>query len=200
MADRKSIMLYFDSIEQWKMLSPEQAGALIVALLQYGKTGERLETADKALEMAFSFLAAQIDRDSEKYEQTCARRREAAQKRLAGADTPDTKECKSIQVHTNAQSAEQTEESPKKSRAFVPPTVEEVREYCQERKNNVNPQSFIDFYSSKGWFVGKNKMKDWKAAVRTWEQRSGEKKSTERTSFEQSSFGASDLESLVNQF
>lgn len=53
---------------------------------------------------------------------------------------------------------------------FVKPTVEEVREYCLERKNNVNPEKFVDFYESKDWFVGKNKMKDWKAAVRTWER------------------------------
>ncbi len=62
------------------------------------------------------------------------------------------------------------------SRNFVPPTLSEVKAYCQERNNGINPQSFIDFYSSKGWFVGKNKMKDWKAAVRTWEQRRKEER------------------------
>jgi hypothetical protein len=54
---------------------------------------------------------------------------------------------------------------------FVPPTVEEVRAYCQERKNGINAQRFIDFYTAKGWMLGKNHMKDWKAAVRTWEGR-----------------------------
>ena len=53
---------------------------------------------------------------------------------------------------------------------FTPPTVEEVREYCLERKNSVDPETFINFYESKGWFVGKNKMKDWRACVRTWER------------------------------
>lgn len=53
---------------------------------------------------------------------------------------------------------------------FVKPTVEEVRNYCIERKNNVNPEKFIDFYEAKDWYIGKNKMKDWKAAVRTWER------------------------------
>lgn len=57
-----------------------------------------------------------------------------------------------------------------KEKRFTPPTVEEVRNYCNERKNNVDAESFVDFYSSKGWMVGKNKMKDWKAAVRTWER------------------------------
>lgn len=62
---------------------------------------------------------------------------------------------------------------------FTPPTVEEVQEYCFERGNAVDAQSFVDFYTSKGWYVGKTKMKDWKAAVRTWEknQRQKSKKS-----------------------
>ena len=57
---------------------------------------------------------------------------------------------------------------------FKEPTLEEVKKYCEERQNNVNPQKFIDFYKSKGWMVGKNKMKDWKACVRTWEGNSFE--------------------------
>ena len=53
---------------------------------------------------------------------------------------------------------------------FVPPTLSEIKVYCQERNNGVNPEKFFDFYESKGWMVGKNKMKDWRAAVRTWEK------------------------------
>ena len=53
---------------------------------------------------------------------------------------------------------------------FIPPTVEEVSTYCMERGNSVDAEAFVDFYASKGWMIGKNKMKDWKAAVRTWEQ------------------------------
>lgn len=54
---------------------------------------------------------------------------------------------------------------------FVPPTVEEVAAYCSERNNSVDPENFVNFYSSKGWMIGKNKMKDWRAAVRTWESK-----------------------------
>lgn len=57
-----------------------------------------------------------------------------------------------------------------KTKHFIPPSVEEVEQYCLERSNNIDAQSFIDFYESKGWMIGKNKMKDWKAAVRTWER------------------------------
>lgn len=53
---------------------------------------------------------------------------------------------------------------------FTPPEIETIREYCSGRNNSVDPQTFYDFYSSKGWMIGKNKMKDWKAAVRTWER------------------------------
>lgn len=56
---------------------------------------------------------------------------------------------------------------------FVKPTVEEVAAYCKERNNNVDPQRFWDFYEAKGWKVGNQPMKDWKAAVRTWEKRDG---------------------------
>lgn len=55
--------------------------------------------------------------------------------------------------------------------SFEKPSLKEVRDYCKERNNHVDPQLFINFYESNGWMVGKNKMKDWKAAVRTWEQR-----------------------------
>jgi len=58
----------------------------------------------------------------------------------------------------------------KKTPNFTPPAIDEVKAYCKERNNNVDPGKWHDFYSSKGWMVGKNKMKDWKAAVRTWEK------------------------------
>lgn len=53
---------------------------------------------------------------------------------------------------------------------FIPPTVDEVREYCNQRQNTVDPEVFVDFYTSKGWMIGKNKMKKWKSAVHTWEK------------------------------
>lgn len=60
-----------------------------------------------------------------------------------------------------------------KAKRFIPPTVDEVAAYCQERGNGLDPEAFVDFYASKGWMVGKNPMKDWKAAVRTWERSEG---------------------------
>jgi len=60
----------------------------------------------------------------------------------------------------------------KKRARFSPPSVEEVSGYCEERRNRIDPQAFVDFYTSKGWKVVNQSMKDWKAAVRTWEKRS----------------------------
>jgi len=57
-----------------------------------------------------------------------------------------------------------------KNNIFVKPSLEEVKAYCQERGNNVDAEAFIDFYESKGWKIGSNSMKDWKAAIRNWER------------------------------
>ena len=54
---------------------------------------------------------------------------------------------------------------------FKKPTLDDVKDYCIERNNNIEAEAFLDFYESKDWKIGKNKMKDWKAAVRTWERR-----------------------------
>lgn len=66
-------------------------------------------------------------------------------------------------------------ESKTRATRFTPPTVEEVSSYCQERKNGIDAQRFVDYYESRGWMLGKTKMKDWRASVRTWE-RGAEKK------------------------
>ena len=57
------------------------------------------------------------------------------------------------------------------NKAFEKPTIIEISNYCKERNNNIDGEAFFDFYQSKNWMVGKNKMKDWKACVRTWERR-----------------------------
>jgi len=59
----------------------------------------------------------------------------------------------------------------RKTNGFRPPDYKEVRAYCEERENQIDPVQFVDFYAAKGWMVGKSKMKDWQAAVRTWEKR-----------------------------
>ena len=69
------------------------------------------------------------------------------------------------------------QQKPSKSTRFIPPTTDEIKAYCSETGRTVDAERFVDFYSSKGWMVGKNKMKDWKAAVRNWERMEKEKAS-----------------------
>ena len=63
---------------------------------------------------------------------------------------------------------------PQRSKAFKPPTVEEVAAYCAERQNGIDAQAFIDYYAGTNWHRGKTKITDWKACVRTWEKRDRE--------------------------
>ena len=73
-----------------------------------------------------------------------------------------------------------SKETPKRKK-FKPPNIEELKKYCLERKNNINAQLWLDHYTSNGWMVGKNKMKDWKAAIRTWERNDLNKKNEFKT-------------------
>ena len=71
-----------------------------------------------------------------------------------------------------------------KRKRFEKPTLSEIEQYCIERKNNVNAEQFFDYYESNGWKVGKNSMKDWKAAVRTWERNEYRKPNSKKNSKE----------------
>ena len=81
---------------------------------------------------------------------------------------------KNVKNDKNGKNIEKEKENivkEKESRRFIPPTISEVAAYCQERDNGVDAERFVAYYQSNGWMVGKNKMKDWRAAVRTWEQK-----------------------------
>ena len=108
--------------------------------------------------------------------------KESAKKRLLlnGSSTdvqPTLNECSTSKVKeskVNKSKVKESkgdigDESPTHTK-FIPPTVEEIKVYCLERKNSVDAERFLDFYSAKGWMIGKNKVKDWKACIRTWER------------------------------
>lgn len=86
---------------------------------------------------------------------------------------------------------ENQDEKAKRKGRFIKPSVEEVAAYCRERGNAVDPDEFFDFYESKGWRVGKEQMRDWKAAVRTWEKRNRQNGITQKKP-------ACDYEALLN--
>ena len=86
-------------------------------------------------------------------------------------------------------------DKPPRAPRFTPPTLEEVKAYCEERDNGVDPQRFIDYYETRGWMLGKTKMKDWRAAVRTWERGSGKK--SDKDGFYRDSVSDDELEEFM---
>lgn len=79
-------------------------------------------------------------------------------------------EVESVAIYKLKQNETKEKDANASKKKFAPPSLEEVEAYCKERGNTVDAAQFIDFYASKGWLVGKVVMKDWKAAIRTWER------------------------------
>ena len=101
-----------------------------------------------------------LDKQLSEFNDLRGKRSSAAKKRWADANA--------LQVQSKSNAIR--EDKRRGDKVFIPPTADQVREYCLERGNNVDSNRFVDFYTAKGWIVGKSKMKDWKAAVRTWEK------------------------------
>ena len=172
---REYFCAYHSYIKQCKGLSDGELGRLFRALLEYSASGKVPELNGRE-SVAFDFMSANIDRDAESYKDTCNRNRENIAKRYERIrpnttvyETYQEKEEEKEKLLKKDISNEISKKSTRQKK-FVPPTVEEVASYCLERKNKVDAAYFVDHYTSNGWKVGKQNMKDWKAAVRTWEK------------------------------
>lgn len=185
---RNYAALPYDYLEEMEALNDAEFGRLTRALLVYSMTGEQIALCGNERFYAKRVMA-QEDRFKASYDGISATRSEAGKagavarwqnsKRIF-ANGKNSKATFANDKNGNTETKTDTEtntplsddsKGDKRAKRFVPPTLEEVRAYVAERHSPVDPQRFIDFYASKGWMVGKNKMKDWKAAVRTWEQR-----------------------------
>ena len=189
---KPGVMLYFDLRPCLQRLTNEQRGVLFTAILDYAESGVLPELVDVAVGIAWDFVKPRIDRDAEAYAGKVEKARAAINKRWATQANTDvnggirentdvygripTTTTSSTTTTTSTSNgvmpldaAPPTTEKPKVKR-FVPPTLDEVREYVRSRNSPVDAQEFIDFYESKGWVVGKAPMKDWKAACRNAEK------------------------------
>lgn len=189
MSDKKSFVMY----ESWgaviEKMNNEQAGELIKAIYAYQKDPDAVPE-DPALAFVFELIKQQLDADSQRYKEACAARSEAGKKggrpKVNASDKKQmvsTESKKSKCFSEKAKKADNDNEYGNdlkkentidgvKEKRFAPPTLENVSEYCREMGyTNVDAARFIDFYTSNGWMVGKNRMKDWKAAVRNWDRR-----------------------------
>ena len=182
----ESFNAYHSYLDTMEALNDAECGRLFRALLEYSATGAAPELRGNE-RFVFPGMRSQIDRDIEKYNAKCARNRENGEKG-GGHSPPNAPE----RPRTPTKDKDKEKDKDKdKDISFPPdgvkdsarahrPTVEEVAAYCRERGNRVDAERFVDFYASKGWTVGNQPMKDWKACVRTWERREDKPKQTSR--------------------
>lgn len=192
---RNYAALPFDYLKEMEALNDAEFGRLTRALLVYSMTGEKIALCGNERFYA-NRVMAQEDRFKASYAEISDARSEAGK---AGAAVrwqngkgsfANGKNSKAIPANgKNGNTETKTEtntdtnillsndsKGETRARRFTPPTLDDVLAYVRERGSDVDPQRFLDFYASKGWMIGKNPMKDWKAAVRTWEKRELEKK------------------------
>lgn len=186
----ESFNAYHSYLDTMEALNDAECGRLFRALLEYSATGAAPELRGNE-RFVFPGMRSQIDRDIEKYKAKCARNRENGEKG-GGHSPPNAPERPRTPPKDKDKDKEKDKDKDKdKDISFPPdgvkdnahahrPTVEEVASYCRERGNRVDAERFVDFYASKGWKVGNQPMKDWKACVRTWERREDKPKQTSR--------------------
>lgn len=174
----KFVKVYYDWLDMMEPLSDEEKGRLITAVLQYA-SGQQVPDFVGAEKYTFYAMKSQIDRDKETYAAICAKRKEiGALGGLAKASKrcqTQAKASKCYQALPNDSKTCQDKDKDKtpsesKRKPFCVPSLEEVRAYCRSRNSPVNPEAFHDYYTAKGWVVGRAPMKDWRAAVRNWER------------------------------
>ena len=176
----KYLKVYTDFEEAIEMLSDAEKGRLFTAMLRYASTGE-LPDLRGGERLLWPTAKLNIDRTrAEAEKNTINGKKGGRPKTQNNPKKPNEtlkdkdKENKIIPLSPNGDIPPKGGRTPVKR--FVKPTAEEVRAYCAERGNRVDAQAFVDFYEAKGWKVGSSPMKDWKAAVRTWEKRDAERK------------------------
>lgn len=185
---RNYAALPYDYLEEMEALNDAEFGRLTRALLAYSMTGEKIALCGNERFYAKRVMA-QEDRFKASYEDVSTARSEAGKAGAAarwqngkgiftnGKDsTAIPANGKNGNTETNTETDTDTlpsDDGKRDTRAarFTPPTVDDVAAYVSEKGYHVNAERFVSFYQQKGWMVGKNRMKDWKAAVRNWETR-----------------------------
>lgn len=168
---KKRIMFYADWMEQFTDLTDEEAGKLIKHIMQY-LNDLNPEAPDRLTTLLFKPFEKQFKRDLVKYEDFIDKQRENGSK---GGRPNKTQKTQAFISKPKKADKDKVKDKVKDKEIessvvrFKPPTILEVKDYISEMKYGMDANRFVDFYESKGWMVGKNKMKDWKAAVRSWE-------------------------------
>lgn len=171
----KYLKVFTDFEEAIEPINDAEAGRLFRAMLKYARTGETPQFSGNE-RYVWPTAKLHIDREvafSEKQRRNATKPIEAKPSQTMPNEAKPSQTCQKDKDKDKEYKETLPNGSAKKTggAVFTPPTVEMVKAYCLERGNRVDSQRFVDFYASKGWRVGNQPMKDWKAAVRTWEQR-----------------------------
>jgi len=188
------LMIYKETADLVNRLENEEAGMLFKAASKYAFSGEETTFEDRLLDFAYTVIKRDIDRAQERYAKVCERNRANGSKGGRPKNPVEPKE-----THENPLGFLETQQNPKKPTVtetvtvtktvtkekekerekpvgFKPPTIEEVKTYAVEKGyKNFDSDQFWNFYESKGWMVGKNKMANWKSAVSGWALRDKQK-------------------------
>lgn len=173
---KKSCVIYDSWGELLVNLPDDMAGQLIKQIIAYAFDMTQLPIDNPAIGAMFAMVKSKLDEDAEKYQAKVDRLKTNSERNRDDIETISERNRNevggvSVSVYEYVSDKDIKEKEKEQKKRFVKPSLEKVRSYCQERNNNVDPDAFIDFYESKGWKVGNQPMKDWKAAVRTWEKR-----------------------------
>jgi hypothetical protein len=185
--DKKSFVLYCDIIHTIEQLTDEQAGHLFKHVLQY-VNDQNPQTDNVITKIAFEPIKQQLKRDLNKYEQIRERNKLSARMRW------DASACERIQ--NDAKNADNDNDNDndndiikdKAPKRFQKPTIDQIREYMIEQNMIVEPEKFFNHYETNGWMRGKNKIKDWRACVRTWKQNQKQYNKEQTTQYKQLKF------------
>jgi len=162
-------------------LQDDEIGRLFVMMLKYADTGDEPDCFAGNEMFLWPVAKQQIDMASAKRDILRANGLKGGRPGTKDNQTepnetkenqtePDESHNNNIKKSNDNEKETLLTECKEKGVKFVPPTVDEVAEYCRKRGNNVDAQTFVDFYQAKGWLIGKNHIKDWEACVRTWER------------------------------
>lgn len=170
---KESFVFHFEYIEDIpEELQPQYA----MHVINYARYGEEPVLEDWRDKKIWNRIKSRMDDDQERYSKKCSNlrnHRNLDQNRILQEIIDDTAAAAEAEKKQDMPEYSNEEEDKPKKKRFEKPSQEEVQAYCDERKNGISGAQFWDYYEARGWRFGSSstQMKDWKAAVRTWEQR-----------------------------
>jgi hypothetical protein len=153
------IIIYLEMEHLLNFLTQEEKGDFLDLLISYGKNQELPKIENKKLLNVFNFMKGRLDTQFEK----AKLKAETAKKNGASGGRP----IKDIKPSNNPTKPKDNPDKPKKTQSvFIKPNIQEIKDYCLERKNNIDAEHFFNFYEARAW----KDIKNWKACVITWEK------------------------------